>query len=80
MADHRATLPEAELKSKDLGREIAKLLPHGWGFCLILFTFGDGGFMTYLSNAQRASMKQALQELLVRLDDVKPPGTLEDLV
>lgn len=33
------------------------------GFCLMLFDFGDGGWMTYTSNAVRGDMIAALAEL-----------------
>lgn len=39
------------------------------GFCLMLFTFGDGGFASWVSNAERQTMLAGVRELL---DKVSP--------
>jgi hypothetical protein len=44
-------------------------MPEGVGFCLTLFTFGEGGWFTYVSNAERGRMMQALEELLDKLQE-----------
>jgi len=36
------------------------------GFALFLFTFGEGGWLTYISNAERDTMLQALVEFIER--------------
>lgn len=41
--------------------------PGKMGFALLIFDFGDGGTMAYSSNARRADMIRALDELLVKL-------------
>lgn len=51
------------------------------GFCLLVFRFGDmaGGRVNYLSNAERLTMVEAMEELLSRFkgthpeEQVKPP-------
>jgi hypothetical protein len=53
-------------------RVLAKeaVIPHlrpGIGFALLLFDFGDGGGMAYMSNAEREDMIQAVEELLAEL-------------
>lgn len=49
----------------------------GAGFCLIGFSFGEGGWMTYVSNGERADVAKALRELADKIErEVKiPPGT-----
>lgn len=60
---YRVPVPEDVRRTmNDLGRSIGKALPPGWGFGLFIFTYGEGGTMTWLSNAQRDDMVKALQE------------------
>lgn len=47
---------------------IKPLLPPGTGFALLVFDMGDGGCMTYASNATRESMVKALRELADNLE------------
>ena len=58
--------PEIEDHLKGIGRTIAEVLPEGWGFTLLIFSFGEGGSTFYLSNAQRKDMLEALQEFIDR--------------
>lgn len=55
-----------ELRSllNTLGRTIGTNLPKGWGFTLLLFSFGDDGATFYISNASRDTMIPALQEFV----------------
>ena len=55
---------ESELKG--LGKTIAGKLPDGWGFALLIFSFGDGGSTFYISNAQRDDMVKAMHEFMER--------------
>jgi predicted hydrocarbon binding protein len=63
--DYRVPVSD-EIKDtlRDMGRTIGKALPKGWGFTLLIYTFGEGGTMTYISNAQREDMLKAMQEFL----------------
>lgn len=64
---------------KALGRTIGRAIKgaeggfniRGAGFCLMLFDFGAGGDMTYISNARRDDMIKAIEEFLehVKTDD-----------
>lgn len=56
--------PEIEALLKDLGHMLGDKCPPGWGFCLQLFTFGPGGALFYISNAQRADMLNTMKEFL----------------
>jgi hypothetical protein len=59
---------DAEVRpvAKDIGRLIAGQLPPGWGFTLLLFTFGPGGTMSYISNSDRSDMLLAMKEFINR--------------
>ena len=60
--DKRATLEEAERKTAEIGRIIGDQMPKGWGFALLVFSFGEDGFMNWISNTRRADMVKALRE------------------
>lgn len=47
---------------RDVGREIRDRLPVGWGFLLMLFQYGEGGGLFYMSSAERADVLQVLEE------------------
>lgn len=66
--DKRALLEQAEVRAKNLGRHLHAQMPEGWGFALILFSFGEGGFSTYISDANRADMIAALKECIEKLE------------
>jgi hypothetical protein len=67
--DYRVPVPEVVVQvinetAHELGgRGNGGKLPDGWGFALLVFTYG-GGTMTYISSAQRADMILAMQEFL----------------
>jgi hypothetical protein len=59
---------EIEEHARGIGNAIGRVLddaygPKTVGFCLMLFTFGEGGWSTYLSNADPKDMIAALREL-----------------
>jgi len=71
-----AELAELEARGRKLARTIADGLPQGVGFVVWLFEFGCDGWSTYVSNAQRDSMIEALEELLKKLrtpGHIRPP-------
>lgn len=39
-------------------------LPMGMGFALLMFDFGEGGNMFYISNGQREDVVKAMQEFV----------------
>jgi len=58
-----------EKRCGELGRSLARHLPQGVGFTLLLFDFGEGGSLAYMSNAERRNMIAAMREL-VRMVEV----------
>lgn len=63
---------EKELMEKNaeaLGNIISGAVPDGIGFCLMVFSFGPEGWLTYSSNAEGAPMIEALEELLVKMKE-----------
>lgn len=68
-ADIHYTLPdEADMQSllRELGARIGEDLPAGWGFNLLLFTYGEGGALFYISSAQRADVLNVMREFIRR--------------
>lgn len=56
-----------EERAADVGRVIAKLCPPGVGFTLLLFDFGEGGHLAYMSNGQRDDVVRAMREFIERM-------------
>jgi len=65
MEDYRVPVPD-DIKEKlnDLGRLLKRQMPEGWGFALLMFTYGEQGSMAYLSSAPREDMLKAMQEFM----------------
>jgi hypothetical protein len=57
---------KAEAMLKEIGRLLKGACPPGYGFSLLVFSFGEGGNMFYTSNAQRETMIQAMQEFIAK--------------
>jgi hypothetical protein len=55
---------KAEAMLKEIGQLLRSACPKGYGFSLLIFTFGPGGNMFYSSNAQREDMIRAMQEFI----------------
>lgn len=66
------TRAELEAACASLGRTIGKVVPPGAGFAFLLFDFGERGNMSYVSNAQRESMIEALHGLIAHLEGRRP--------
>ena len=49
-----------------IGHRIREGLPPGYGFNLLIFNFGPGGSLFYLSNADREDMLTAMREFIQR--------------
>lgn len=63
--DYRVPVdPRVKEVLNDWAKRIDSALPPGWGFALLLFTFGEGGTMTWISNAEREDMLKSLQEFI----------------
>ena len=63
--DYRVPVPDKVKNTlRKLGKIIGKSLPEGWGFTLLIFEFGEGGTLTYLSNADREDVLATMQEFI----------------
>lgn len=57
---------KAEVMLDEIGQLLKLSCPPGFGFSLLVFSFGDGGSMFYTSNAQREDMIRAMQEFIAK--------------
>lgn len=64
----REPLEKAEVTAKKLARLIKSKMPTQWGFCLILMSHGNDGFMTYLSDSRREDCIKMLREMALKLE------------
>lgn len=55
---------KAEKMLNEIGKMLREACPPGFGFSLLVFSFGDGGSMFYTSNAERETMCQAMLEFV----------------
>lgn len=69
---NRSTLDQAIEHAKELGRQLKQEIPEGWGFCLVLASYGEGGFMTYLSSVEREAAMKMLRKLLTKWENNDP--------
>jgi len=65
----RATLEESEKSCRDIGRILKDNMPQGWGFTLILTSYGDNGLLTYMSSCRREDMIKCLFKLGFKLEN-----------
>ena len=67
--------PVIEELMKRIADTIADRMPPGWGFNLMLFEYGDGGSLFYISRAQRQDIIKVMQEFIARqsIVETSPP-------
>lgn len=61
-------LRDLEYRSRKVALVFKDIMPDGVGYAFLMFTFGDDGWMTYASNAQRSDMIKALREMIEKLE------------
>ena len=66
MAQYEVRDERAEKMLNEIGKMLRLACPPGFGFSLLVFTFGEGGSMFYTSNAQREDMINAMQEFIAK--------------
>lgn len=67
--DIHYTVPDPldiQTKLKELAAFIKDDLPEGWGFTLLLFSYGEKGSLFYISSAERADVLNVMREFIRR--------------
>lgn len=68
MDDFKVHDEKIEERLKDLGNRMRSACEGtGYGFALLLFSFGEGGNMFYTSNAQRDDIVNAMREFIEKV-------------
>jgi len=77
-AELRRLFPHAERAAQETGQRIGAALPPGYGFALLVFSFGEGGYLTHVSNANREDLVATLRETADVLERHResPPGVV----
>ena len=67
--------PELRETMTGIGRTLGAACPPGFGFALLMFDMNTprGGFMNYISNAERESMLVAMKEFIANAEGRSPP-------
>lgn len=63
-ANYEIENAEVEGVLNDIGQKLGETMPKGFGFNLLIFSFGENGSMFYISNAQRQDMIAAMKEFI----------------
>lgn len=56
--------PEIKKLLNDLAHLLGDQMPKGCGFTLLLFSYGEGGDLFYISSAQRDDMLRTMAEFI----------------
>ena len=62
--DYKVHDESAEVVLKDIGHLIGSKMPDGYGFTFLMFTFGEGGNLFYISNSRREDMIKSMEEFI----------------
>ncbi len=55
---------EAEQKLAEIGRLLNAAMPPGFGFTLLITSYGEGGSLFYLSSVERQDMINTMREFI----------------
>lgn len=70
--DYRILNEEIEFKLKEISDWIGSQLPEGWGFTLLLNSFGPNSQLFFMSNVRREDMLEMLQKFINLQKNQKP--------
>lgn len=62
--EHEVENPPIKALLNDLGGMLGAQMPEGWGFTLLLFTYGEDGSLFYISSANRQDMLNTMAEFI----------------
>lgn len=53
---------------KDIGAILNRAMPPNYGFMLMLFSYGEGGDLFYMSSAQREDIRKVMLEFMKKME------------
>lgn len=59
---------EVERKLKEIGNMLREIMPKGWGFTLLISSYGEGGSMFYMSSVERQDAVNMLREFIQKAE------------
>ncbi len=59
---------EIEDLLRDIGQRLKEVMPKDYGFSLLIFNYGEGGDLFYISSAKRDDMIKAMKEFINKND------------
>lgn len=65
-AEYRRRI-ELEIRCREMGHRLKEQLPPGCGFTLLLYDYGEGGVLSYISTGKREDCKRMLEEFLSKV-------------
>ncbi len=66
MSNYEVRNENAEKYLRETGRVLRDALPEGMGFAPLVYDYGEGGNMFYISSGEREGMVKAMQEFLIK--------------
>jgi hypothetical protein len=51
------------------GRVFKASMPEGWGFAMLVFSYGEGGTLSYISSAERDDVVKVMREFIAKQAD-----------
>lgn len=74
----RQEFPHVERAAQEVAQRIGGAFPPGWGFALLAFSYGEGGYLTHVSSCEREDLIKVLRETADVLErgGMSPPGVV----
>lgn len=60
--------PEIQTLLRQIAEKIGEQMPDGWGFTLLMFSYGQAGNLFYISSAQRQDIMNTMREFIQKFE------------
>lgn len=67
-SDYQIENPPIQKLLKDIGNMLAAQMPPGYGMMFMIYSYGEGGDLFYISSAMREDMLKMLKEFISKQD------------
>ena len=62
---------EIEADLTEIGDMLCAKMPKGWGFSVLITSFGEGGAVFYVSNVEREDMIEVMREFIKKHEKIQ---------
>lgn len=66
--DFQVRNAEVEKQLKDIGNRLRSVMPEGFGFILLIASYGEGGSTFYTSSCERESAVAMMREFIQKFE------------